>query len=312
MFQRHKRTCQIQHLCSLTTRMPLVKEKNRIQTIIQYLVRDFNEPATVRLFFRALVLLTFVKILMVWPFSHSVMNHHNITLPRSWFGKIILAPSFLANDNVDIFFASALVFLVVAFFLSPTYFTTGLFFWLTFNLYIVYLPFANGADLVLFMLALWCIPIAMKPQFKSEIGSMIQKTCHNTAIMLCQLQVIFIYLVSGWDKLTSDAWRSGEAIDYVVHLRNLYNPMFAGMFEDPGLQMVLSWMTILFELAFVALVWFRKTRIPILIIGIFFHLFIWIVMSLPDFAITMIISYILFLKDTDYHRFPESVKRLLL
>jgi len=312
MFQRHRRSCQIQHLCSLTTRMSLVKERNRIQTTVQYLVRQFNDPVTARLFFRALVLLTFVKILMLWSFSHSVMNHHNITLPRSWFGKIILAPSFLANDNVDIFFAISLVLLVVAFFLRPNYFTTVLFFWLTFNLYIVYLPFANGADLVLFMLALWCIPIASKPAFKSEIGSIIQKTCHNAGIILCQLQVIFIYLVSGWDKLTSDAWRSGEAIDYVVHLRNLYNPMFAGMFEDPGVQMVLSWMTILFELAFVALVWFRKTRIPILIIGIFFHLFIWIVMSLPDFAITMIISYILFLKDTDYRRLPARVRRLLL
>ena len=292
--------------------MPLVKERNSVQATVQYLVRDFNEPATARLFFRALVLLTFVKILMLWPFSHSVMNHHNITLPRSWFGKIILAPSFLANDNVDIFFAISLVFLVVAFFLRPNYFTTVLFFWLTFNLYIVYLPFANGADLVLFMLALWCIPIATKPAFKSETGSIIQKTCHNAGIILCQLQVIFIYLVSGWDKLNSEAWRSGDAIDYVIHLRNLYNPWFAGMFEDPGLQMVLSWMTILFELAFVVLVWFKKTRIPILIIGIFFHLFIWIVMSLPDFAITMIISYILFLKDTDYHRLPARVRRLLL
>ena len=114
--------------------MPLVKERNSVQATVQYLVQDFNEPATARLFFRALVLLTFVKILMLWSFSHSVMNHHNITLPRSWFGKIILAPSFLANDNVDIFFAISLGFLVVAFFLRPNYFTTVLFFWLTFNL----------------------------------------------------------------------------------------------------------------------------------------------------------------------------------
>jgi Vitamin K-dependent gamma-carboxylase len=289
-----------------------VKEKNRVQTAIQYLVRDFNEPATVRLFFRSLVLLSFVKIMILWPFSRSVMNHHNITLPRSWFGKIILAPSFLANDNVDIFFAIALAFLVVAFFFRPNYFTTVLFFWLTFNLYIVYLPFANGADLVLFMLALWCVPIAAKPAFKSETGTIIQKTCHNAGIVLCQLQVIFIYLVSGWDKLMSDAWQSGAAIDYVIHLRNLFNPAFAGMLEHPALQWMLSWTTIVFELAFVVLVWFDKTRIPILLAGVLFHLFIWIVMSLPDFAITMIISYILFLKDTDYQRLPARVKRWLL
>jgi hypothetical protein len=289
-----------------------VKQKNRVAKAVQYLVQDFNQPATARLFFRALVLLSFVKIAMLWSFSHGVMNHHNITLPRSWVGKIVLAPSFLANDNVDIFFAISLVFLGVAFFLRPSYVTTVLFFWLTFNLYIVYLPFANGADLVLFMLALWCIPIAMKPAFKSETGSIVQKTCHNAGIILCQLQVIFIYLVSGWDKLTSDAWQSGAAIEYVIHLRNLFNPLFDGMFEHPALQIALSWTTILFELAFVVLVWFEKTRIPILILGVLFHLFIWIVMSLPDFAITMMLSYILFLKDTDYHGLPHGIRRLLL
>src|SRR5688572_30454076 len=153
MFQGHEPICWIQHLCSPTIRNPLVKQKNSVQEILQYLVEDFNHPATTRLFFRALVLLTFVKIVMLWSFSHRVMNHHNIALPGSWFGKIIFAPSFLANDNVDIFFGVALVFLAAAFFLRPHYITTILFFWLTFNLYIIYLPFANGADLVLFMLA---------------------------------------------------------------------------------------------------------------------------------------------------------------
>ena len=289
-----------------------MKEKNRVQAAVQYLVQDFNQPVTARLFFKALVLLSIVKIAMLWSFSHRVMNHHSITLPGSWVGKIVLAPSFLANDNVDIFFLVSIVFLGVAFFLRPSYITTIMFFWLSFNLYIVYLPFANGADLVLFMLALWCIPIAAKPEFKSETGSIVQKTCHNAGIILCQLQVIFIYLVSGWDKLMSEVWQSGDAIDYIIHLPNLFNPAFGGMFEHPALQIVLSWTTIIFELAFAVLVWFDKTRIPILIIGVLFHLFIWVVMSLPDFAITMMLSYILFLKDTDYHRMPAGVRRLLL
>jgi hypothetical protein len=240
------------------------------------------------------------------------MRHHNITLPRSWIGKIVLAPAFLANDNVDIFFVVSLVFLAVAFFFRPSYFTTVSFFWLTFNLYVVYLPFANGADLVQFMLALWCIPIAMKPALKSETGNIVQKACYNAGIILCQLQIIFIYLVSGFDKLTSDVWRSGDAIDYIIHLQNLFNPAFAGIFEHPALQLALSWTVIIFELAFPVLVWFDKTRIPILIIGLLFHLFIWVVMSLPDFAITMVIPYILFLKHSDYHRMPDRFRRWLL
>ena len=285
---------------------------NSVHTTILDLVQDFKQPATARLFFRGLILLTFMKIIMLWSFSHSVMNHHNITLPGSWIGKAILAPAFLADSNVDIFFGFSLILLVFAFFARPHYVTTILFFWLTFNLYVVYLPFVNGADYVLFMLALWCIPMSTRPAFKSETASALQKACYNAALILAKLQIVFIYLVSGWDKLMSKSWRSGEAFDYITHLKILYDPFLSSALENPLLQFILSWATILFELVFAVLIWFDKTRIPILIVGLFFHLFIWIVMSLPDFASIMMVSYILFLKDTDYQRLPRGIRRWLL
>jgi hypothetical protein len=283
--------------------------KNKIIALSQYLSRDFNNPRTTLVFFKTLVVFAFIKIVMLWSLSHKVLAHHNITLPRSWVGKILFAPSFLANHNVDIFFGVALIFLAIAFLMSPNYVTTSLFFWLAFNVYIVYIPFANGADLVLFMLALWCIPMATKPKFKSETGTILQKTFYNSAIVLCQLQVIFIYLVSGWDKLFSPTWQTGLAFDYVAHLNTMYNPLFADVFDHPVLHLMLSWTTILFELVFVFLVWFEKTRLPMLLIGVLFHLFIWIVLSLPDFASTMMLSYIIFLKDADYYQVRNFFKR---
>jgi hypothetical protein len=255
------------------------------------------------------VFFTLIKTAMLWSLSQAVMEHHKLSLPRSWIGKMVLAPSFLANYNMEIFLVVAIVFLVFAFFLRPHYIVSILFFWLAVNLYVVFLPFANGADLILFMLALWCIPLARKPIIKSEPGNIIQRTLYNLGIVLCQLQIVFIYLVSGWDKLGSETWRSGEAFDYIIHLNTLYNPTFTGFFEDPFIQHVFSWATILFELLFVFLVWIEKTRLPMLVAGIFFHLFIWVVMSLPDFAGIMIISYIIFLKDRDYIRIRSWVKR---
>jgi hypothetical protein len=129
--------------------------------------------------------------------------------------------------------------------------------------------------------------------------------------MLCKLQIVFIYLVSGWDKLTSETWRSGEAFDYIIHLNTLYNPAFTGLFEGSVVHSILSWATILFELLFVVLVWIEKTRLPVLLTGIFFHLFIWVVMTLPDFAAIMILSYIIFLNDSDYTRVRSWIKRSL-
>jgi hypothetical protein len=236
---------------------------------------------------------------MLWSFSQQVMDHHDITLPMSWFGKIMLAPAFLANNNISVFNTAVVALLIFIFFFKRHYITTSIFFWLALNLYVVYLPFANGADMLLFILAFWCIPMATHPKFKSDTGSVIQKAAYNSGTFLCQLQIVIIYFVSGWDKLVTRSWQSGQAFDYVVHLNTMFNPAFNGMFENPTIQFILSWMTIIFELAFVILVWWEQTRIPILITGLFFHLFIWIVVSLPDFASTMMVSYILFLKDAD-------------
>ncbi|HEX6225750.1 MAG TPA: hypothetical protein VFZ52_15135, partial [Chryseolinea sp.] len=250
-----------------------MKLLNRVRGTAEYLVADFNNPITARLFFRAMLLLTFFKVAILWAFSHSVMNYHHITLPRSFFGRMVFAPALLAESNVNILFGISLVFLILAFFLRPHYATTLIFFWLTFNLYIVYLPFASGADLVLFMLALWFVPVASRPAFNSETLNILQKACFNTGMVFAKLQVAFIYLISGWDKLTSETWRSGDGIDYVTHLGSLFNPQFDGAFDDPSVQLFLSWVTILFELSFAILVWFDRTRIPVIITGVFFHLF---------------------------------------
>lgn len=271
--------------------------------IIDYLALDYNNPNSVRLFFKALVAFMILKIAAVWPLSHKVMNHHSLSLPRSWMGKVFLAPAFFANYNVDLFFIVVVGFLVAAFLLKSHYFVNAFFFWLSFNLYIVVLPFSTGADLVFFMLALWCIPMATHPIFTSDKGSALQKTVFNTSVVLCQLFVLFIYLVSGYDKLMSDVWRSGVAFEYITNLKSLYNPMFDLWLQNKFIQQMLSWTTIGFEFVFVIFIWIERTRLPMLAIGVIFHLFIWFVLSLPDFALIMMISYIIFLKDNDLSRF---------
>jgi hypothetical protein len=286
----------------------LAARANRYDKVVNYLTVDYNNPKAVRLIFRALVIFTLLKIAMVWPLSHKVMSHHSLSLPRSWPGKIILAPAFLANYSVDLFFIVVISFLVATFIVRINYAITAIFFWVTFNLYIVVLPFANGSDLVLFMLALWCIPQAIYPRIKSAVGKILQTTAFNLSTILCQMLVVFIYLVSGVDKIASEVWRSGVAFEYIINLKTLYNPLFVGLFENELIQKLLSWITIGFELAFVVLVWIERTRLPILAVGIIFHLFIWIVLSLPDFALMMMISYVIFLKDEDIIRFRAWLK----
>jgi hypothetical protein len=44
---------------------------------------------------------------------------------------------------------------------------------------------------------------------------------------------------------------------------------------------------------------------------VLFHLGIWIVMSLPDFALVMMTSYLVFLTDDDYNAIRKKIKQWL-
>ncbi len=285
--------------------------KTYSEGIGHYLIDDFQEPKATRIFFKVMVTYTLVRMILVWPLSQMVMSYHSISLPKSLPGKLLLGGAFLANHHINIFFGIGIVCLVVVLFLKPNYLGNLAFFYLTFNLYVINLPIADGADVVLFMLSLWCVPIAAVPRFKSEKGQIIQKGIYNLARLFCQLQVVYIYFVSGFDKLMSETWRTGIAFEYIKHLEVLYNPMLPAIFDNEFWNIVFSWSTILFECLFVFLVWNKRMRVPMLFIGTIFHLGIWIFLSLPDFALIMIVSYLVFLKDSDYARVKSWIKQRL-
>jgi hypothetical protein len=173
---------------------------------------------------------------------------------------------------------------------------------------VINLPIANGSDIVLFMLALWSILMGRFPTITIQGNTDFQRMIFNIGLVLCQLQIVNVYLVSGLDKLFSETWQSGDAIAYIRHLDFYYNPVLPEMFENNTMNFILSWCTILFELLFVVLVWTKRARLPILAIGVLFNLFIWIVLSIPDFALLMVVSFLIFLKDEDYQKLKKRVR----
>ena len=94
----------------------------------------------------------------------------------------------------------------------------------------------------------------------------------------------------------------------VIHIDFMFNQYWFGSPDNQVLNFTLSWIAILFELAFVALVWITRTRLIMLAIGVVFHLIIWLALSLPDFGLVMMISYLVFLRDSDYHTLRKILK----
>jgi hypothetical protein len=114
---------------------------------------------------------------------------------------------------------------------------------------------------------------------------------------LIQLQIAYVYLSSCVAKLANLRWRQGIALRDV-----LASPVFA---EWPMVIdfMPLIWFhtysTLVFELGFPLLVWFRRWRPYVLLAGIGFHVGIDVAMVIPIFSAIMIVSYAAFLTDSE-------------
>ncbi|MEJ7645508.1 MAG: HTTM domain-containing protein [Chryseolinea sp.] len=275
--------------------------KHWIEKFEASLTSTRRQPLASKIFFKSIVCYALVKVILIWNVSNVMLQYHNISLPRSLVGKIALAPAFLTNIHPNLFQSVVGALLLVILIVGPNYIANVAFCWLALNLAVVYHPLGNGADLILLMLSVWCIPLDSKDYFSSSKLGTVQVASFNVARLLLQWQIIFVYMSSGLDKILSEAWRSGQAFQFIRHFQGLYNPTFPSVFQTPFWDFVLAWVTIIFELSFGALVWNRFARKKVLTIGLVFHIVIWWMLSLPDFAMIMALSLLIFLEDADYY-----------
>lgn len=117
----------------------------------------------------------------------------------------------------------------------------------------------------------------------------------SAALRLCQIQVCVIYAFSGWEKLKGMAWWKGEAIWTVIANAQIARWHLNGMADFPLVITLLTYMTLLWEIYFPAVIWSKKLRPWVLIGGVALHLGIGIVVFIPYFSALMIVSYIGFL-----------------
>jgi len=120
---------------------------------------------------------------------------------------------------------------------------------------------------------------------------------------LVQLQLCWVYFLTGYEKLTAGSgWRNGHAIAYSMS-EGTFNR--APWVLDPLIQsdvglaalMGLTWLTLGWELVFPALVAFKPTRTPGLVAGVFLHLGIFLTMSVGMFGPASVWGYQAFLAE---------------
>lgn len=126
-------------------------------------------------------------------------------------------------------------------------------------------------------------------------------------LRLMRFQLAIIYLSAGLYKIDSPVWRNGSAVYYVlnsnIHQRIPY-------FVPPEFEIVntmLTYATLLWELGFAFMLWFRPTRRVALVLGVLIHLGMFSLMEVGAFHLVMLASYIAFLNP---ERVPTLARRL--
>jgi len=119
---------------------------------------------------------------------------------------------------------------------------------------------------------------------------------------LIQVQVCIVYLYAAFHKLNI-AYLSGKVLEHYLSETSLVLALFPEPFlsrlqdfmYNPQTLIVLSVLTVVFELGLPITLWFRKTRPLAILLGIGFHLSIAFSMDIFVFSLAMMASYLLFL-----------------
>lgn len=120
----------------------------------------------------------------------------------------------------------------------------------------------------------------------------------NAAFLLCRLQVVIVYLCSAILKLNGPLWQSGMALYYIFQADLFTHPLLYRLIKTfPLLSLVGSYFTVAFEALFPFLIWLRKTRLVMLLLGVLLHLSIGFGMGLFSFGLVMCVTYTLFVSD---------------
>jgi hypothetical protein len=121
-------------------------------------------------------------------------------------------------------------------------------------------------------------------------------------------QICIIYFFASIHKLNGEVWRNGTAIYYILNSDD-FSASFLNAFLTKSVWFVnfSTWFTILFQFSFPFLVWIKKTKNIMLLIGVLFHIGIFFLMRIDNFSLVMLACYAMFLTDSEYKSLTSSI-----
>ena len=171
----------------------------------------------------------------------------------------------------------------------------------------------NGEDVVFRMLLFWSMfaplgySLSLDAKHRRQAGG-VDELPLIWPVRAMQINFLMIYAISLPNKLADDvAWWTGDAV-YLSIISNMWSGWpWPGMFYafDGFLSKVFTYGTIFVEGSFPILVWFRRTRMPIIVAVACLHLGITVILNgVTFFSLAMVCALWIFVP-------PEVTRRVL-
>ena len=168
----------------------------------------------------------------------------------------------------------------------------------------------NGGD-ILARLILFYFIFANSFQYfsykKNIISSPTKNVISNLAAFSMMLQLCIAYYFSFYHKVCNLYWTNGSAMYYVFNTKEFiatnYNQILA---QQNWFVYFTTYFTLVVELCFPFLIWFNKTRKPIMVAGLLLHLGIYFFMMLYNLQIIFLLIYGLFFTNEEWLNFCKK------
>jgi vitamin K-dependent gamma-carboxylase-like protein len=131
-------------------------------------------------------------------------------------------------------------------------------------------------------------------------------------VRILELQVAWIYLATGLEKLTGKLWLDGTAVWYALQLEHTFARWWARpIVENPALVRLITWGTLAVELGFlpVTMTSFKLPRVIAVALAAGLHLGILAMMNVGNFPVIMLSALVLFLPPLWIRAFVDRVVR---
>lgn len=295
--------------------------KFSIQNEIEKLTTSVSHPYTIALFRKCLYLFVFFNTLVLLTAASEFWGPNAQTQTYYTYNTITIKIfNLLANryfKNYYLFFVYGLLAsIIISFFTKQQRALSFIIYFFAFTLYNRALTIQNGGTNLVIILLFYNLFLNENASKNHESKySIVDTLLSNLSFSMIRIQILIVYAIAGFYKLTGMHWIDGTALYYVLQIDQFTNPFARTyMLTNDFIIYAGTYFTLGVQLLFPFMVNFSLTRRWIILAGTILHLVIVFVVGLPDFGFAMIAVYTIFYTNDESKKYiyilPEKMRSI--